>query len=590
MDKCGYWAIGDQKSCMVASALPQEGKSVLALTLARNAAAAGWRVLLLECDFGCPTLAAQLRVKPMAGLSDILGGTMLGERRDVINEFEPRLHVITAGNTKGNSQELLASFRMSELLSTLRTKYDLVLLDTPPVLAAADALVLARQVDTTMLVVRWEKTTRSATQDAVRLLYASRARIMGAVMTKSTGGLRLFQAAACPTHSVVTTVIIPFSPDDRRPFIYRRRNRRSVMQPVYINGRFLTQPLTGVQRFSAEVTAAIDRLSANGQWPKTVLLAPRGNRTINGTKDRYRCLQFQEVGRTQGHLWEQTELPAAARDGVLVSLGNTGPMLLGRRQVVVIHDAGVFDTPGSYSFRFRTWYKILQSVLVRAGTHIVTVSEFSRNRIANRLGVDPVGIDVMYEGADHILRATADRGVLDRHNLPPQRFVLVVGSRVEHKNLTVLDHVATALQPQGVLIAVAGGRDNGVYRDTQGAGAGVRQLGRVTDNELRALYENALCLLFPSQYEGFGLPPVEAMTCGCPVVASAGGAVEEICGDGILYFDTENDRTIVSMIKRLLDEHGLADNLRRRGYLRAAGMNWEASACLLRDVVQNVRL
>ena len=172
------------KIVMVTSALPREGKSVLALALARNAAAAGWRVLLVECDFGCPTLAAQCRIKPSAGLSDILSGSLLGERRDVISEPEPRLHLITAGQVKGNSQELLASFRMKELLSTLRTKYDLILLDTPPVLPVADALVLARQVDTTLMVVQWEKTTRGATQDAVRLLNGSRAPIMGAVMTR----------------------------------------------------------------------------------------------------------------------------------------------------------------------------------------------------------------------------------------------------------------------------------------------------------------------------------------------------------------------------------------------------------------------
>jgi polysaccharide biosynthesis transport protein len=172
------------KVIMVTSALPREGKSVLALALARNAAAAGWRVLLIECDFGCPTLAAQFRIKPTTGLSDILSGTMLGEKRDVISEPEPRLHVMTAGHAKGNSQEMLASHRMSELLSTLRAKYDLILLDTPPVLAVADALVLARQTDASLMVVRWEKTTRGATQDAVRLLHGSHAHIMGAVMTR----------------------------------------------------------------------------------------------------------------------------------------------------------------------------------------------------------------------------------------------------------------------------------------------------------------------------------------------------------------------------------------------------------------------
>jgi capsular exopolysaccharide synthesis family protein len=178
--------LGDARprTIMVTSALPREGKSVLAACLARNAAAAGWKVLLIECDMGCPTLASLFRIKAGPGLSDILEGSMLGDSRDLIFEPEPRLHLLTAGRTKGNSQEMLASQRMSDLLTGLKSNYDLVLLDTPPVLSVADPLVLGQQADATLMVVRWEKTTRGAALDAVRLLYASRVRIMGAVMTR----------------------------------------------------------------------------------------------------------------------------------------------------------------------------------------------------------------------------------------------------------------------------------------------------------------------------------------------------------------------------------------------------------------------
>jgi succinoglycan biosynthesis transport protein ExoP len=169
---------------MVTSALPREGKSVFAAAFARNSAAAGWRVLLIECDFGCPTLAAQFHLQPRAGLSDVLNGDTLGDNDDLFAKPEPGLHVMTAGHAKGHSQELLASDRMTELVASLRTRYDLVLLDTPPVLPVADALVLAQQADATLLVVQWEKTKRGAIQDAMRLLNGSGARILGAVMTR----------------------------------------------------------------------------------------------------------------------------------------------------------------------------------------------------------------------------------------------------------------------------------------------------------------------------------------------------------------------------------------------------------------------
>lgn len=360
---------------------------------------------------------------------------------------------------------------------------------------------------------------------------------------------------------------------------------------VFLNGRFLSQAISGVQRFSVEIMAAIDGMVASGEWPETVVLAPRWSTAApgGGTVAAGARLPLRQVGRMRGHVWEQAELPTAARGGVLVSLGNTAPVLAGRRQVVVIHDAGVFDTPESYSLRFRSWYKTLQRGLVRSGARVVTVSQFSRQRIAAWLGLDPESVAVMHEGANHILRVVADPATLARHGLVPRRFAVVVGSRVAHKNLAALHEATAELQRRGMVIAYAGGTNPAVFRDTGADAATGRYLGRVTDAELRTLYENAACLLFPSRYEGFGLPPVEAMACGCPVLAFDGGAVEEICGDAALYFPAGERRPIIGTVERLLDEDGLADRLRARGRQRAAALSWEASARALGDVVQRLQ-
>jgi glycosyltransferase involved in cell wall biosynthesis len=355
--------------------------------------------------------------------------------------------------------------------------------------------------------------------------------------------------------------------------------------PIFVNGRFMSQPVTGVQRFSAEIVGAIDSLMAQGEWPETALLTPQlATKPRSETVSPSSRLQAQPVGQRHGHLWEQIDLPRAARGGTLISLGNTAPVLAGRGQVVVIHDAGVFDTPYSYSWKFRLWYKGLQHALAKAGAQIATVSEFSRQRIAACLGIDPARITVIYEGADHILRKPADAETLARHDLKAGQYALVVGSRVAHKNLAALSEVAVALQRRGMVIAVAGGANKEVFQAANDSLA-ERRLGRTTDAELRALYENAACLLFPSRYEGFGLPPVEAMACGCPVIASRGGAVEEICGDSALYFDTAEPQSIVTAVERLLDEEGLAADLRARGLQRAGALSWVASARMLAQVV-----
>ena len=355
------------------------------------------------------------------------------------------------------------------------------------------------------------------------------------------------------------------------------------MPELFLNGRFLSQTVTGVQRFSAEIAAAMDRLAAKDAWPETVLLTPRAVRSTP-----YARLRQREVGRMRGHVWEQTELSAAARGGTLINLGNTAP-LLARRQVVVIHDAGVFDTPESYSLRFRAWYKTLHHGLARSGAKIVTVSEFSRSRIAAKLHIDPARIDVMYEGAEHVVRTPADPQTLQRHDLRPGGFALVVSSLVAHKNLAALQEAAAALSRRGMVIAVAGASNRQIFQDISSADFKERRLGRVTDGELRALYENAACLLFPSRYEGFGLPTIEAMTCGCPVLATGGGAVEEICGDAALYFDISDRRAITDTVERLLDEHGLADMMRARGRVRAAKLSWDEAARRLGGIVQHMQ-
>jgi glycosyltransferase involved in cell wall biosynthesis len=114
----------------------------------------------------------------------------------------------------------------------------------------------------------------------------------------------------------------------------------------------------------------------------------------------------------------------------------------------------------------------------------------------------------------------------------------------------------------------------------------VALLGRVSDAELRALYGNALCLVFPSRYEGFGIPPLEAMWCGCPVLAARAGAVPEVCGEAALWFDAEGPATQAAALMRLLDEPGLAETLRAAGRARAALYSWDAAARRLLELLE----
>jgi glycosyltransferase involved in cell wall biosynthesis len=344
--------------------------------------------------------------------------------------------------------------------------------------------------------------------------------------------------------------------------------------PIAINGRFLSQRVTGVQRFATEITREFDTMAAEYRLPDARLLRPAG-----GPPSPFHHLREEASPLLRGQGWEQTELPLRARGCIVINLGNTAPLAAGRKQLVVIHDAGAFDTPESYSTAFRAWYRALHLALSRVGARIATVSEFSRGRIAHHLKLDPARIGVMPEGAEHILRVPAETAVLERNGLQPGRYALVVGNPAAHKNLAALTECAGLLARHGCVLAVAGATDPAVFRQGgAAAGKAVRTLGRVSDAELRALYESAICLLFPSRYEGFGLPPLEAMACGCPVVAAASGAVPEVCGDAALWFDHEGKRRLPAMLGRLLEEEGLYETLRARGLERAARYTWRGAA------------
>ena len=355
------------------------------------------------------------------------------------------------------------------------------------------------------------------------------------------------------------------------------------MTGLAINGRYLTQGMTGVQRFATEVVAAADALAARGAWPAARVLHPAGAREAG-----LRALRAEAVGARGGQAWEQIDLPRALRGDFLLNLGNTAPVLAGARQAVVIHDAGAFDTPDSYSFAFRTWYRLMQKRLARGGARLLTVSEFSRGRIAAALGVAPAAIGVVPESGEHILRIPAEDAVLARHGLEPARYALVVGNPAAHKNLAALTAAAEVLGRNGLTLAVAGAADPAVFRSGGGVAAdAARVLGRVSDAELRALYTHALCLVFPSRYEGFGLPPLEAMTCGCAVVAARAGAVPEVCGDAALWFDPAQPATLADALARLIAEDGLRDALREAGRARAATFTWDRAARALLALIED---
>ena len=353
-----------------------------------------------------------------------------------------------------------------------------------------------------------------------------------------------------------------------------------MLRDFAVNARFLTRPASGVDRVAIELITA---LAARLDVGRLTLLHPGCDSLHCGWIDdlpgHIRAkIVVQPLGRWQGHLWEQLELSCALPGQILLSLCSTGPVLR-RKQAVMIHDAQVWDVPQSYSRAFRLVYRMLLPLLARRARHVLTVSRFSAGRLAD-LGIAPKAkLRVVLNGADHILRMAPDTAALARHGLAAGRYILAIGSLAPHKNLALLVRAAAARGPDAPEMIVAGGMNSKVFAD---AGLrevrGVRFIGRVSDAELRALYEGALALAFPSLTEGFGLPPLEAMLCGCPVIATVAGAVPEICGEAALFVDPTDEAGWTAALERMAADEVLRRDLIVKGKLRAQAMTWTIAA------------
>ena len=342
-----------------------------------------------------------------------------------------------------------------------------------------------------------------------------------------------------------------------------------------LNGRFLSQRTTGVQRHARELVRAMDRkLGQGGGAMEVTLFAPPGA-TLDLELTRIRVAR---QGRLSGHAWEQIELPLHARGQLLLNLGNSGPVF-SRRQVVTIHDASVFAVPEAYSSAFRRYYRVLLPQLARQSELVLTDSQFSRNELVRWMQVPEEKIRVISCGHEHILAQPADREVLSRHRLLDRPYVLAVGSFSRHKNLEAVFDAMALLGRQGWNYVLAGPVNPRIFgRTSAGAPASVVQTGYVTDAELRALYEGAACFVYPSRYEGFGLPPLEAMACGCPVVVSRSASLPEVCADAALYADADDSQQLAAAIRRVMCEEGLASRLRELGRERARYWTWNTAA------------
>ncbi|AXE91933.1 glycosyltransferase family 4 protein [Paraburkholderia sp. DD10] len=353
--------------------------------------------------------------------------------------------------------------------------------------------------------------------------------------------------------------------------------------PFAINGKFTSQPITGVQRVAYELTRAMQMRAHPGD--EVEVFVPQDIIEPGALLKRQRRLPW-----LRGTLWEQITLPLAARGVTLLNFCNTNPVLK-RRQIVMVHDMAVYDVPHGFSRKFLLWYRFCFAMLPRMDPTILTVSMFSKARICEHLKIAESRVSVVTPGADHLDRVVSDASITERLGLEKDAYCVIVGSLDARKNLQrVLDAVGRLKHRRDIRFVVVGGRNprifgNGSVSSSTNAEQ-VTWAGFVSDGELKALYGNAGCLIFPSLYEGFGLPPLEAMYCGCPVIASTRTSIPEACGDAAMYCDATSVDDIAEKISLMMTDDALRQRYRAKGLLHAREYRWDRSAQKLLDILQ----
>lgn len=344
---------------------------------------------------------------------------------------------------------------------------------------------------------------------------------------------------------------------------------------VYINGRFLTQRITGVQRYALEIVRELDEiLSISNSKGDFFLLVPDN---IN-LKVELKNIKIKRCGIFHGHVWEQLELPLFSRDGYLISLCGCAP-LLKREQTVTIHDAAVAAIPESFTWIFRKWYTILYQSAGKHLSRIYTVSDFSRNELNKWFNIPLDKIEITYNGIEHLSSILPDKDVLAKYGLESNRYILAVSSLNPSKNFKMV--AQAALKMPDHIFAIAGGSASSVFNNLNiEMPDNVEMLGYVSDEELIGLYQHAMCFVYPSLYEGFGIPPLEAMYNKCPVIVSNCASLPEVCGDAALYCDPHDVNSLCDCIEKLSQEE-IRDNLIVKGIERCRRFTFRKSAELI---------
>lgn len=344
---------------------------------------------------------------------------------------------------------------------------------------------------------------------------------------------------------------------------------------IYINGRFLTQPQTGVNRYAYELCMALKKLKVD-----FVIICPKQKIENYNIKD----FKIKYFGKLPSQLWEQIDLflfySRIKGDKILLNFTGLGPVFL-RNKIMTIHDLSYMINSKWFSFSYRLFYSVFTPISAHFAQKILTVSFFSKHEIMRLLNIREDKIHVIYNAVSENI---ADNTSNSKTN---EKYVLAVSSIDPRKNLNRLIESFKLVRNKNkdIKLYIVGGFSKVHGKEKLENTDGVEFLGRVSDSKLYSLYTNAVCFIYPSLYEGFGIPPLEAMKCKCPCIVSDIEVLKEVCGDAALYVNPYNEVDIAEKIIEMNDNNKLRLKIIEKGIIREQIYSWENSARKLLNII-----
>lgn len=347
-----------------------------------------------------------------------------------------------------------------------------------------------------------------------------------------------------------------------------------------VNGRYLTQKATGVHRYAFEICNKLHEMGVDFHVAIPREIHP----------DYKFSFKTVKCGTLKTHTWEQISLPHYLKSigsPLLISFTGCGPLMY-KNQIMTIHDVSHERYPEWFSKNYYRFYHYMMPRIGRKAHAILTVSEFSKKEIVETLNLDAEKIHVIHSNVPFHNKPSEDKILNFKCDSKVERYILAVSSMDPRKNFERLVNAFQKIEDKSVKLYIIGMSFKAFNTpDLQKLiGDNIYLPGYISDDALQNMYQNALLSVYPSLYEGFGLPPLESMTYECPAINSDIPALREVSEDAALYVDPYDEEDITIKINQLLCDENLRKDLQLKGLEQIKKYSWEKSAMQVYEVAK----